>query len=333
MKKVVIAICVILAISASFVAGVWFGVNKFEPLINTPTIESGELSGDESLSGDVVEQEPTLTEEELVAKYKISGDYVLGDLKDSYDETFWNIVNHKGVQKSSLEFESDGVNHKVELEHQRTVEGGNLTYSIYKFKLDGVVPQDDEISLINDSYDYVTLFDVDENDGCKELILQKNTGLWVDVFVYQAKNDGLKLIGNFGESILKVNDRYIIPKYNYDFSEYFVEGYYLYEDGEIKFIDRLLTGEKITDEEGNYTENFRKLVFTAPGGDSSIHCYAKYNGEIVRVAGEVKLIKKVNYKTDAGMNSEYYHLEAASELELYAGESKVKIPAGTILAE
>lgn len=41
-----------------------------------------------------------------------------------------------------------------------------------------------------------------------------------------------------------------------------VLGYYLYEDGEFKYIDRFLNGEKIIDENGNLNQNFQDQVFT-----------------------------------------------------------------------
>lgn len=336
MKKVVIVISVILSMGVIFMAGLWFGMNRNdETLDDTPTIESGDISGDEILNPkDEVLKDETPTEEELMEKYKLSDKYTLEwAYEDNQDEEIWNLINQEGLVADSLEFESDGITHKIELTNKEKDEF-NPKYNRYEVKLNGKTPNKDEVKVAMESCYLWAIVDLDPSDMYKELVVEFYGGIdaYCYVNIYRVTKDGLEEIDSHEcVEIRKLNNKYILPEYNYNVEERLVEGYYMYEDGEFKFIDRFLTGEKITDEEENYTENFRNQIFTVPGDDSSIELYAKYQGDIVRVRGKIKLLKKVFYEDVELYRNVYYNCEAVEDVYIIKNGERIQIPAGTIL--
>lgn len=185
-------------------------------------------------------------------------------------------------------------------------------------------------------FDTLWLFDLDETDSYKEILVRRFLGLeYHRALVYRLTKDGLVELEEikFAEELVKVNDTWIVP--NYLVEEYVgnggynvASGYYMYDEGNFKYVDKFLTGEEIVDEQGNFPDGFKNLEFEVPFSGIML----EYEG------GEIK--GKFNFisSQDFGEKRDFYEskfvIRLVEDIQVYENKSddgfKV-IPAGTII--
>lgn len=110
--------------------------------------------------------------------------------------------------------------------------------------------------------------DLDENDQYKEVLLVSSEGLPTVEVILRLTKDGIKLINEHfldtewgGMGLCKINNKWIYPINGYSYIPGIIFGYYMYEDGEFKYVKKFATGEDIYDENGMFPENIQKMVF------------------------------------------------------------------------
>lgn len=184
---------------------------------------------------------------------------------------------------------------------------------------------------------------MDELDNKKELVVRSvgagESGC-IDITVYEIEKDGLRLLTTFGEDweIESINGKYFflhvldgIVEDKYSYSRGLILGYYLYEDGEFKFIDRFLNGEKICDEYGNFSKNFREAIFTLHGywGEN----VSLFNVDTKAILGnsKIKFVRMNKEIAEDGSEIYSFEVEAVENVILgpYEGyENNIAIPSG-----
>ena len=194
------------------------------------------------------------------------------------------------------------------------------------------------IEIIDDLYENKGLYsvgviDLDENDNYKEMVIQMHNGIFQDYYIYRVEKDGLVEIFQGNEEydfedntygLIKVKDKWIacivfVPYSNWNF----IDGYYMYEDGEFKYVDRLLTGEKLTDENGNFPERLQNIVFDNTGKYETLY-FVQNNNYDEKICGKINLISRK--KSDPSYK---YTIRVVEDIE----KDGVIIPAGTILED
>lgn len=307
-----------------------------EEIVNNSEAHDDNMSNENMVqSGENISQNKELTEEELIEKYKLSDDYILE--YDNIDNSFYNVLNREIYEGESsttdIEFTSDGVTHKIE--YEKIVNDASVSNSDkYNVYINGKLIE------TNAAFrSYLGIIDLDESDNYTEVVVLDIHGIDSDTHIYRVTKNGLELIKSFYESPVKINGKYIIPNYNRHVEESLIEGYYMYEEGEFKFIDRFLTGEKIKDEEGNYPKNFQNQIFTARYPDTS-YFFAPYNNSLAGIKGKVKILKQKEnnegkYPQNEGI---YYNIELVEDTTIrdFSGSDEVKdvfLPKGTILED
>ncbi len=263
-------------------------------------------------------------EDELIQKYKLSDSYILNG-KDAKAINF-NIIDSSynmetGRYESVVanqEVISDGIKFKIECNKVDT--------NKYEVKINGE-------SLSKEGHfpgTCVGVIDMDSSDEYKEIVVRTGAEATASYEFYKLTKKGIELIYQYeadvvgATEIILMNNKYIIPIVSSIVSENLIFGYYMYEDGEFKFIDRFLTGEKITDEEGNYPEKFKNQIFSVSSEGS--YCLVYYKGNIVPISGKVKLLKQ-----NKNENGYIYDVELVEDATTWLGEQQITLPKGTKL--
>ena len=157
-----------------------------------------------------------------------------------------------------------------------------------------------------------------------------------EIFIYRIKRDGLELLLNVADDwtsngLKKVNDKWIYTNsFRYGEGWNFLYGYYLYENDDFKYIERFATGEKISDENGNYPKGFQELVFEPNGifvtpfesgnleEESKFHILSRGNSELFGEVYSIKILEDT-YTTrfigSQGETDETYELKSGTVLE------------------
>lgn len=198
-------------------------------------------------------------ENDLISKYKISDDYSIDF--DTWKEVDYNLVRQNEILKNENNMvESDGENIEIKVELKIVEE----TYSkwIEKIKIhanNNLYEIDGEDCVICS----IGIIDLEENDEYKEVIICKVFGVDASYEVYRIKKNGLELIHNSALLYNENTKQYIggFEKVIEGVDPSPIFGYYLYEEGDFKYIDRLPNGEEIFDENGKLNENFKKQIF------------------------------------------------------------------------
>lgn len=275
-----------------------------------------------------------LTDEQ---KYKISDSYYISGERLSGECLIELSYTTEKYEKHSC-VESDGVEFDITCELSEI--GTDGMRSTYDVKING-----EEIDL-SQGYifghsvvmDRMVVIDLDESDQYKELLLTVSEGVLSSESIYRLTKDGLKLIFEVDtrlDYLTKVKDKVICTNYSVMTSEkeWITMGYYLYEEGKFKFIDRFATGEKITDENGMLPANFQELEFDTSFRDNSSKSYK--NGELT---GKYNLI---SYKKLSETENDYKFGECDIRLTQdakYTIKDEIDdvtemLPAGTILED
>lgn len=206
--------------------------------------------------------------------YKLSNGYVITDEMMSTD--IYNVMNEE--KRSDLTVESDETSFEIKCvdigsgEVKITVNGEDLKLTF------ATKPYEDAPELVSSqTSDWVGVIDLDETDNYKEIVVNRLLGQGEardanDLQFFKLTKEGAKYIGAFTydhflnckeDIFVKINDKYIIPKLSSDVvPTKLAMGYHEYVNGNFMYVDKFLTGEDIADEEGNFSPEFQKQVFS-----------------------------------------------------------------------
>ena len=279
-----------------------------------------------------------------IQKYKFSEDYSIDF--NVWKKEFGTTVVENSKVISDNKINSDGEDIELRFETELMEEN-----TLFATKFTAYV--NDIAYAMEDTYIYsAILFDLDENDNYKEIYICKTDGMDSEYETYRIKKDGLELIYN---SALLYNDT--SKQYIGGFETVIdgvnptpVLGYYLYEDGEFKYIDRFLNGEKITDEFGNLNQNFKDEIFTVNVETSGLNTEDSIkNLNIINDAkdipndmtflarAKVRFVREYNEIDSYGYETKMYDIEIVEDFtntyyyDFDTKEQEITIPAGTIL--
>ena len=280
-----------------------------------------------------------LSEEALFQKYKLSNDYGI-DFNVWKKEFGTMLVEYSDVLSNS-KIKSDG--EEIELKFEKELMNGSSVIAT-----NFVIHVNNAVYKMDGEYVYsVFLFDLDESDNYKELYVCKSESVFTTYETYRIKKDGLELIydnvllynnnskqyiGGFAEVIESVSKAPIL-------------GYYIYENGEFKYIDRFLNGEKITDENGELNSNFKNEIFTVNVETSGIDVEDSLkNLNLLSVNEDVfgdrsflakAKIKFLKQYEEASTGYTLYDIEIAEDFtntyRTMSQEQEITLPAGTVL--
>lgn len=276
MKKILLVMSLVVALFLSG-CGKENNANKSGDVINNlgnQTQESGkELIDDNSQIDSDVE------------KYKLSDNYYISGERLYMDECllkFEQYYEDKNVTyKDKGKIESDGIDINITYKLLEPNSGDMMNYDVRIN--DEKVEYSDSTGAFGDyMLDYMWLIDLDENDQYKEIVIKRVYGLDSKINIYRLTKNGMKLlfdVDNDWDELLKIGDKWIFTQYfciSFGISDGILMGYYIYEDGEFKYVDRFATGEKINDENGEFPKEFQKIKFGV-GGESYLGSYKDGN--------------------------------------------------------
>jgi hypothetical protein len=263
-------------------------------------------------------------------KYKFSDSYYFDFTNSEYQVNYNVVEDNEKIIKEAYVFKSDNAEFTITLGN--TIElNGNPIMSKHYSTVDGE-SQQALIKFDDEGFTYdIAIIDLDENDNYKEIFVTERFGsIYLQYNIYRVQKDGLVEIFDMDVSrgigypggLCKINGNWI---FNLVFAPYnnldFVTGYYLYEDGEFKYIDRFHNGEKLTDEEGNFPEGLKSITFTADEWCFFVESDNIHN----EIFGKFNLMSCKN-GTVGSLDSEYT-IRILEDVEL-SGEV---IPAGTVV--
>lgn len=210
-------------------------------------------------------------------KYKLSDTYYVSGEKLGYDNSLLYLFAKEQKYKEKFNFESDGTDFQVTC--NPVEKSGEI--SKYDVKINGK-----EIEFTGENTqgkfgslgDYMWIIDLDANDNYKEMVVRRIWGIdSYELDIYRFTKDGILLLlaqpkHDLGDDLVKIGDKWILTNYLFaDVEQYHViMGYYIYEDGGFKYIQKFATGEDLTSENELLPENFRKLVFDSRNGGIKI---------------------------------------------------------------
>lgn len=236
---------------------------------------SGEaISGEENGLSEKAYDETKVEEN----KYRLSDTYYISE----YEEPTKRIMElcpmwwaGKSDYNEHTYIESDGVIFDIEC-HEKILQykdyNGQLAEGISYdvtindelIHMDGDTGYDMESSSFGSwSYSKMYEIDLDENDQYKELYLEAYSGIDGNATVLRLTKEGIKFIGDSycGDMLCKIGNKWIKTRWHWDFVYDISLGYYMYEDGEFKYVEKFATGEDIYDENGMFPKDFQEMVF------------------------------------------------------------------------
>ena len=272
------------------------------------------------------------TEEELVEHYKLSDSYFLEGEEDKDSIT---ILDSNEIINEKYNFVSDGINVRVECSR---IDDDSVDVTVNNLPLmsnDGISVEDEYIkdTIFSST---VEIIDLDVKDNYKEILIYTISGNSSGIIIYRVKSKGLEEIFEYDlgwESFLKVNDKYVLSEDFYTGDFRFPFGYYIYEDGVFKHIDRFATGEKITNDKGEINENFKKLIFTTDKYYEGASFEKEINGETLQLKSGTKF-SFVGYRKNEN-NWSVYDIKIIDDTYWvdYLYDNVEPIKAGTIIKD
>ena len=339
MKKILLVISLISVLLLT-------GCNKNENVDNVNISENTDNQVQEILENnqEISQENPSNGEKD----YKLSDKY---DIDDSdldkieynipmiYDEYLYSDGGDLEAKQEELnlnpyKLESDGASVEI-------VGGGEFVY---------ITVDDNKYTVPRNSmWCNVGVLDFDTHDNKKELVLVGGEhASKTQVTIYELNNNGPKMIFDGNGSLIHIKNKYIIPVQFGGITSLLKEnlffGYYAYDNGEIKFVDRFLNGEKMYDENNEFNENFQKEIwtvaengFTEAGLGMSIVENGQGTMKSLHEDGKIRFIRKVDFtgSRPQGQNSNgvAYEVEVVETASYYdnQNDNKGTYPAGTHL--
>lgn len=290
--------------------------NSGEPIENSSDQTQG--SGNELIED--LKSDPDQEKYKLSDSYYVSGesiyekDYLFKFAPPEID----NEADRKEIYEYKRTVESDGTNIDLNIVYERsnTYPYTDLCYDV---RING---KNIEFGgPTSGGGDYMWLIDLDEADQYKEIAILRVWGLESQIKIYRLTKYEIRLlfdVYNDWNTLLKVKNKWIFTEY-YDSDIEILMGYYLYEDGGFKYIDRLATGEKITDENGVFPKGFQEIEFGV-GGETS---FGEYKG--INFYGVFNILSR---NADGS-----YNIRLTKPCYSDPEEQKEIFPAGTVLED
>ena len=268
-----------------------------------------------------------LTKENIeVEEYRLSKEYELGYV--GYDQLFnVALINNNYelyIANDKYTFESDGKEYIIECS------------PINENRLLEVLINGKKVEIPGYGIKGVAVIDLNPNDNSKELVIRESQdGFWKNAVYKLNENNEIDLSTRFvgGElGIYQIEDKYIFPVTLLASKISPVIGYYIYNEGEFKYIERCLTGEKTVDEEGLFPEKIREKTYVFSEELSNVYKDEKNLKEIysIRFLNTKLEYDKENEKLIRRCDIEL--MQDAKYGEVYKEASEV-LPQGTILKD
>jgi hypothetical protein len=185
--------------------------------------------------------------------------------------------------------------------------------------------------------DILWVIDLDEKDSYKEIIINRSYGIeahWT--FIYRLTQNGIVEIENniSVDDLVKINKSWISPEYLADDETCNVAmGYYIYESGEFKYVDKFLTGEELLDENGNFPKGFQELEFSPNFHDKE--WIAKAKCEYGYLEGKFNFISSKDFGATKDIYNSEFVIRVTEDTKWYENfydDGFKTIPAGTIVS-
>ena len=299
-------------------------------------IDSGEVFNEKS--GEVIADDET--EEELIAKYKLADTMTL-EIDYIFDDIGKDVLSSNPVISEDIEIKGEIYKLIVSSDYPPIMESDKNYVQIGNKKITDICDYVAEKAIIKVEDDYF-------------IFLLKSEGSFSWINAYKVTDDfELELIeGVHIDDIRKIGEKYIIPRYLNVAEHYilgtdtsYIMGYYYYEDGEWKYINRSLNGKKIIDDDGNLSEeiNIERIgygVGSVYGWLGNIECIHKNEG-VYEFEYEQVLLTKSKYRVKR-ISGDTYDIEMLEDSEwgdvtTYSGKNEIIIEnkkimkAGTIV--
>lgn len=210
-------------------------------------------------------------------KYKLSDTYYISEYEEP-TKCIMELSWDRGLYYNEHTYiESDGVIFDIEC-HEKTEQyedyNGQLEERVYCdltindeiIHMDGMQGYAMEASPFGTwGYEAMYEIDLDENDQYKELYLEAYMGIYGSAVVLRLTKDGIKFVDDiccgFDGMLCKIGNKWINTCWYWDFVPEISFGYYMYEDGEFKYIEKFATGEDMYNENGMFPKDFQEMVF------------------------------------------------------------------------
>ncbi len=239
MKKFVLGICVIVML----VMLIGCGKNKEE--VN-------------SVSGDNFNQEISGDNQEILEDANSITDKMYWEDKaysNFFNVAFSSFDSGENFYNDNYEFESDGKKYVLSAKRK------NKDYLGINLLING-----EEFEPVFGAVEGVAVIDIDKNDDSKEIIMAIGSDGSSTNVLYKIDTNG-KLVEYFDDEKMiekepcYFNGKFIIPVFLVSKAIGPIIGYYEYDGGEFKYVDKCLTGEKSTNESGDLIEEIQNEIF------------------------------------------------------------------------
>ena len=181
----------------------------------------------------------------------------------------------------------------------------------------------------------VAVVDIDKEDNSKEMILKLSSDGFDYNVLYKIDSDG-NLVEYFKDKTMieqepcYYNGKFIIPVNLVIKAVGPVIGYYEYDNGEFKYVDKCLTGEKSTNDSGDLIEKIQNETFDC---DTELHFITKGEKEIKSNTTIQILRVKFEFNKEENKYEKKYDIKLLEDAEWGDDNTTEILPEGTVLED
>ena len=181
----------------------------------------------------------------------------------------------------------------------------------------------------------VAVVDIDKEDNSKEIILKMSSDGFDYNVLYKIDSDG-NLVEYFKDKTMieqepcYYNGKFIIPVNLVIKAVGPVIGYYEYDNGEFKYVDKCLTGEKSANESGDLIEKIQNEIF---GCNTELSFITKDEKEIKSNTTFQILKVKFEFNKEENKYEKKYDIKLLENAEWGDDNTTEILPEGTVLED
>ena len=181
----------------------------------------------------------------------------------------------------------------------------------------------------------VAVVDIDKEDNSKEIILKMSSDGFDYNVLYKIDSDG-NLVEYFKDKTMieqepcYYNGKFIIPVNLVIKAVGPVIGYYEYDNGEFKYVDKCLTGEKSANESGDLIEKIQNEIF---GCNTELSFITKDEKEIKSNTTFQILKVKFEFNKEENKYEKKYDIKLLEDAKWGDDKTTEMLPKGTILED
>ncbi len=181
----------------------------------------------------------------------------------------------------------------------------------------------------------VAVVDIDKEDNSKEIILKMSSDGFDHNVLYKFESDG-NLVEYFKDKKMieqepcYYNGKFIIPVNLVIKAVGPVIGYYEYDNGEFKYVDKCLTGEKSTNESGDLIEKIQNEIFEC---NTELSFVTKGEKEIKSNTTFQILKVKFEFNKEENKYEKKYDIKLLEDAEWGDDNTTEILPKGTVLED